>query len=75
MRTTKQGRFGLERSKVDAVLPQLDTVIPKNEFVRQNWSSIYHWVASSYIPHPYPGKITFFWTDEELFRREGDGVN
>ena len=71
MKTAKQDEPGLELSTVDDVSPQLDAVIPKSEVLRQDWISIYDWVAAGYMPHSYPGKITFFWTDEEPLRREG----
>ena len=71
MRTAEQGEPELERSAVDAIPAQLKAVLPGNEVLRQDWEAVYDWVASGYMPHPYPGKITFFWTDEEPVRREG----
>ena len=70
MRVAKQGEPEFERSAVDAVPPHHGAVIPSNEILRQDWSAIYDWVASGYLPHSYPGKIMFFWTDEEPLRRE-----
>jgi amino acid adenylation domain-containing protein len=70
MRTTEQGKSKIEQSTVEAETPELDIVIPRNEVLRKDWLGIYHWVASGYVPHSYPGKITFFWTAEEPLRRE-----
>lgn len=37
---------------------------------RQDYPGIYDWIALSYAPHNlYPGKITFFWSMKEPFRR------
>jgi len=69
-RTTKQGEPGSEQSSVDAIPTQLDAVIARNEVLRHDWVSIYDWMVADYMPQSYPGKITIFWTDEELFRRE-----
>ncbi len=71
MRTTKQDELELEQSTMGAETSQLDAVIPRSEILRQDWLSIYDWVASGYMPHPYPGKITFFWADEEPARKAG----
>jgi FkbH-like protein len=70
MRTTKKGGPVIERSAMDAKSSQLNEVIPRSEVIRQDWLSMYDWVAAGYRPLSYPGKITFFWTDEEPFRRE-----
>ena len=70
MRTTKKGGSVIERSTMDAVSSQLNEVIPRNEVIRQDWLSMHDWVAAGYMPLSYPGKITFFWTNEEPFRRE-----
>jgi len=70
MKTTKQDGPELKRSAVDSIPPQLNAVIQRKEVLRRDWVSIYDWVASGYMPVLYPGKITFFWTDEEPFRRE-----
>ena len=69
-RISEQGEPGLERSTVDALAPQLTAVIPRREVLRQDWSGLYDWVAAGYLPRSYPGKITFFWTEEEPFRTE-----
>jgi len=70
MRTAIPGRRGLERSKVDTTPLRLDVVNPRSQALRQDWSNIYDWVLAGYMPHSYPGKITFFWTEEEPLRRE-----
>ncbi len=66
----KQEGSKLERRKVGDIPPQLNTVIPKNKSLRQEWPLMYDWITSGYMPHSYPGRITFFWTSEEPFRRE-----
>jgi aspartate racemase len=48
--------------KIHAFLPTVDTL-------RQEWPGTYRWVASGYTPGAYPGKITFVWSSEELFRK------
>jgi len=48
-----------------------NALFPKNEVLRQDWLSIYDWIAAGYLPHTYSGKITFFWTQEEPLRRRG----
>jgi len=69
-RTIKQDEPGIRRSSADSVPTQLDAATPSHEVLRYDWLSIYNWVLAGYMPHPYSGKITFFWTDGELFRRE-----
>jgi hypothetical protein len=58
-------------NKPDEVSSQIDTFFPKSEVLRQDWISIYDWIAAGYMPHSYPGKITFFWTEEEPRRQDG----
>jgi amino acid adenylation domain-containing protein len=38
--------------------------MPPAHVLRQQWSGIYRWVAANYDRHPYPGKITYFWSSE-----------
>lgn len=38
--------------------------MPPAHILRQQWSGIYRWVAANYDLHPYPGKITYFWSSE-----------
>ena len=59
-----------EPDAVDMVTPQVHPWIPRREDLRQDWVSIYDWQAAGYMPHSYPGKITFFWTEEEPRRTE-----
>ena len=70
MRATRPGEHGLQRSPLDAFSPQPDVCVPGYEVFRQEWPSLYSWAASGYMPHSYPGKITFFWTEEEPNRRK-----
>jgi amino acid adenylation domain-containing protein len=48
-----------------------NALFPKSEVLRQDWLSIYDWIAAGYMPHSYDGQITFFWTEEEPLRRRG----
>ncbi len=60
------------RNEVDAATPQLAALVPSAGSLRQDWTGIYNWVASGYLPDPYSGKITFFWAGEDLpFRSVG----
>jgi len=59
---------GLEN---DDVSPELDVLIPTKEALRQDWLAVLDWVISGYMHHSYPGKITFFWAEEEVLRKEG----
>ena len=38
--------------------------------LRQEWSGVYEWAVAGYLPSTYSGKITFFWTQEELARKD-----
>jgi amino acid adenylation domain-containing protein len=51
--------------------PLHEAIIPTSAVLRQDWISIYDWIAAGYMPHSYAGKVTFFWTDEEPQRRKG----
>ncbi len=50
-------------------LQKIRALLPTVETLRQEWPGIYRWVASGYAPGVYPGKITFIWSSEELFRK------
>lgn len=67
----KQEEPVLEPDRVDEEAPQVDALLPRSEVLRQDWISIYDWQAAGYMPHSYPGKMTFFWTEEEPERQEG----
>jgi amino acid adenylation domain-containing protein len=54
----------------DQSLP-VDAIIPSKEALRADWIGIYDWMAAMYMPHPYAGKMTFFWTAEEPWRKKG----
>jgi hypothetical protein len=63
----EQGKF--KRSKVDFALPRLDPLVPRSEVLRQDWPSVYEWIAYGYVPRKlYPGKITFFWDSVDAWR-------
>src|SRR5204863_2993935 len=48
---------------------KIRALFPTVETLRQEWPGTYRWVASGYSPGEYPGKITFVWSSEELFRK------
>jgi hypothetical protein len=66
----KQTRTAKEQ-KPDKVAeaPRINEFIPRREVFR-GWPNIYEWALAGYIPHSYPDKVTFFWTEEEPHRRE-----
>jgi amino acid adenylation domain-containing protein len=56
---------------VDDVSAELDVLIPRKEVLRQDWLGVLDWSNSGYLPRSfYPGKMTFFWAEKEVFRRE-----
>jgi len=50
---------------------QPEALLPGKEVLRQDWLSVYEWAVAGYLPSPYPGKVTFFWTEEEPARKYG----
>ncbi len=51
---------------------QPDALFPGKDVLRQDWLSVYEWAVAGYWPStPYPGKVTFFWTEEEPARKNG----
>ncbi len=69
-RTAGQDGHKQEQSATDALPPQLNTVIARNESSMRGWERIFDWMASGYVPRSsYPDKITFFWTSEEPLRQ------
>ena len=67
--TIEQSGSKSKRSKVDHALQRLDQLIPMAATLRQDWPSIYEWIAYDYEPNMlYPGKITFFWDSEDTWR-------
>src|SRR6266496_3409151 len=62
----------VSKAEKDYDLPvQANAIIPSKEALRADWISIFDWMAAIYMPHPYAGKITFFWTEEEPWRKKG----
>src|SRR6266567_3409711 len=41
------------------------SLVPTVEALRRDWLGIFVWVISDYIPRYYPGKMTYFWANEE----------
>jgi thioesterase domain-containing protein len=49
---------------------QPDALFPGKDVLRDDWLSVYEWAVAGYWPStPYPGKVTFFWTEEEPARK------
>ncbi|SRR5579885_2345711 len=44
-------------------------LIPRAEVLHQNWIGIFIWLTSQYRPRPYPGKLTYLWSQEEPSNR------
>jgi thioesterase domain-containing protein len=61
---------GKSNGKMSLAL-KLRALLPRVEILRHDWSNIYDWLVSNYMPDMYPGKLTFFWTSEEPKRSEG----
>jgi hypothetical protein len=38
---------------------------PSREVLHRDWMGIFVWIVSAYKPHPYPGRIVYFWAREE----------
>ena len=65
----KQDEIGPRRGKVGFRLPRIDPLVPTAEVLRQDWPSVYEWTAYGYVPSRlYPGKIVFFWDNEDSWR-------
>ncbi|HEV7236347.1 MAG TPA: amino acid adenylation domain-containing protein, partial [Ktedonobacteraceae bacterium] len=54
---SKVGRRSLGQRVRQALFPSV-------EALRYNWFGIYRWVAGSYAPGSYPGKLTLLWSNE-----------
>jgi thioesterase domain-containing protein len=66
--TIKQGEFEPGRDKASR-LSGLARLFPTAEVLRQDWPSVYEWIAYGYVPCSlYPGKIVFFWDHEDAWR-------
>ncbi len=51
---------------------QPEALFPGKDVLRQDWLSVYEWAVAGYWPSSsYKGKVTFFWTKEELKRLYG----
>jgi amino acid adenylation domain-containing protein len=47
---------------------RLARIFPPSEALRHQWSGIYRWIAAGYMPGPYHGKLTHFWSTESFSR-------
>jgi amino acid adenylation domain-containing protein len=68
--TVEKFELGRDMYAMGFELPRAKAFIPSAEALRDDWPSVYLWVASGYKPGNYPGKITFFWSGEEFASRE-----
>jgi acyl carrier protein len=46
-------------------------LFPTAEEIRDDWSGRYSWMVADYLPQPYPGKVTVFWSSEEPIDEPG----
>ena len=46
------------------VRSRFDKMFPPAKALRYQWSGIYRWVSADYMPGPYAGKLTCFWSGE-----------
>ncbi len=68
--TVEKFELGRDMYAMGFEIPRVEAFIPKTEYLRDDWPSVYLWVASGYLPYHYPGKITFFWSEKEFPHRE-----
>ena len=47
-------------------LPSFRALFPSAEYLGQGWGAMNAWVLAGYRPGTYPGKMTFFWVEEEV---------
>ncbi|GAC1472637.1 MAG: hypothetical protein PVSMB5_22620 [Ktedonobacteraceae bacterium] len=61
--------FGTGQDLKRTFAQKMRALFPTVGTLRQEWPGTYRWVASGYTPGEYPGKISFVWSSEELFRK------
>lgn len=66
MGTTQQAERGQRRRKIGFGLARFDGLFMTAKALRKDYPKAFEWVAAGCAPDLYPGKITFFWTSEEL---------
>ncbi len=54
-------------SKTD---PRISAYFPPAETLRKEYPAMFTWATSHYQPAHYAGKVTLFWDEAELFRRQ-----
>jgi thioesterase domain-containing protein len=64
-----ESKLEAEAEALEAEASQPEALFPGKEVLRQDWLSVYEWAVAGYVPSPYPGKVTFFWTEEEPLRK------
>ncbi len=75
----QQGVPGILRKSSDNNTPDQEAsaphsfraLFPTAEEIRDDWSGRYSWMTADYLPHPYPGKVTVFWSSEEPIDEPG----
>lgn len=61
---SRNGQVENRRNKIGIALAKLKAYNPSVEALRHQWSGIYRWVVAGYVPGPYAGKLTLFWSSE-----------
>jgi thioesterase domain-containing protein len=44
--------------------PQRVSLIPAADALRQDWMALFVWAVSGYVPHSYPGKMTYLFAQD-----------
>ena len=68
--TVEKFELGRDMYAMGFEMPRVESFIPKGADLRDDWPSVYLWVASGYSPDRYSGKIMFFWSETEFPHRE-----
>lgn len=68
-RSVEDDRNGREvgrhrHNSVGILLSRLKAYNPPVDALRHQWSGMYRWVVAGYVPGPYSGKLTLFWSSE-----------
>lgn len=50
--------------------PRISTYFPPTQTLRKEYPAMFTWATAHYQPSFYPGKVTLFWDEVELFRKK-----